>query len=491
MSPEDLGRDKLQLWKENVFAFAEDNFDFKPDAWQAKVFEAFPHADHRRLAMKACKGPGKTAVMAILGWNFLVTRPQCKVAATSITKDNLRDNLWSEFAKWRYKSDFIKHAFTWTTSRIFANGYEDTWFASARSWPKTADKDKQAETLAGLHADYILFLIDECAGIPNAVVTTAEAALASGLECKLVMAGNPTDPTGPLGLACGRDKALWFVVTITGDPLDPDRSPRVSIDWAKEEIAKYGRENPWVMVNVLGQFPPHAINALLGMEEVESAISRIIKPEAYSWSQKRLGVDVARYGDDRTVIFPRQGLYAFLPKVIRNMDTISIAAMVARAKEDWGSEVEFIDDTGHWGHGVVDMLQTMGQTPIPLNYGAPALDPRYKNRRAEFWFKGADWVRAGGKLPQGLPELVGELITPTYTFNVEGKILLEEKEHVKARLGRSPDLADALFQTFAMADMPMGMTAQLAQQAAVRTEVHDGRPLPSSRTVQSDWDPFT
>jgi hypothetical protein len=202
------------------------------------------------------------------------------------------------------------------------------------------------------------------------------------------------------------------------------------------------------MVNVLGEFPPAAINALLSVEEVERSMSRKIRADVYDWSQKRLGVDVARFGDDRTVIFPRQGLQAFQPVVMRNRRTTDIAARV--------------DDTGHWGHGVIDNLIAGGYPAIPVVYSEKAINPRYKNRRAEMWLEMAEWVKNGGGLPN-IPELVGELITPTYSF-VGGQFMLQDKDQVKEALGRSPDLADALALTFAMPDMPGELMAKLAKR---------------------------
>jgi len=204
------------------------------------------------MAMKACKGPGKTAILAWVSWLFLATRPHPKIAATSVSGDNLSDNLWSEMAKWQGKSKFLKEMFVWTKTRIFAKHHPETWFMSARSWSKAADPSKQADTLAGLHADYIMFILDEVGGIPDAIVATAEAALATGIECKLVMAGNPTQTSGPLYRACTKEKHLWWNISITSDPEDPKRTPRVSIEWAKQQIEKYGRDNPWVLVNAFG-----------------------------------------------------------------------------------------------------------------------------------------------------------------------------------------------------------------------------------------------
>jgi hypothetical protein len=451
-----------QITRGGSARFVRERFRVEPDAWQLDGLNAFDDPANQRIAFKACKGPGKTALLAWLIWIFLATRPYAKIGATSITEDNLNDNLWPELSKWQARDPFLSRAFTWTKTRIANTDHPANWFATARTWPKSADPVKQADTLAGLHADYCMFVLDESGGIPQAVMATAEAVLASGIETRIVQAGNPTHLVGPLFRACTADKALWFVIIITGDPDNPKRSPRIKLEWAKQQIATYGRDNPWVMVNVLGEFPPAAINALLSVEEVERSMSRKIRADVYDWSQKRLGVDVARFGDDRTVIFPRQGLQAFQPVVMRNRRTTDIAARVARGIAQWRAEQTFVDDTGHWGHGVIDNLIAGGYPAIPVVYSEKAINPRYKNRRAEMWLEMAEWVKNGGGLPN-IPELVGELITPTYSF-VGGQFMLQDKDQVKEALGRSPDLADALALTFAMPDMPGELMAKLAKR---------------------------
>jgi hypothetical protein len=104
----------LRRWRHSPAVFVRELFGISPDPWQEEVLEAFPC--HQRLAMKACKDPGKTAVMVWLAWNFLLTREEPKVAATSITADNLTDNLWSEMAKWQCKSPLLQEQFEWTRS---------------------------------------------------------------------------------------------------------------------------------------------------------------------------------------------------------------------------------------------------------------------------------------------------------------------------------------------------------------------------------------
>jgi len=125
---------------------------------------------------------------------------------------------------------------------------------------------------------------------------------------------------------------------------------------------------------------------------------------------------------------------------------------VLAGKRKWGSEMEFLDSTGGWAAGTRDILMTAGVTPFDVFYSAPAPDPSYANVRAYIWMKGAEWVKRGGALPS-VPDLVGEMITPQYTF-VNGKFQIEPKDLVKQRLGRSPNYADALFNTFALPDQP-------------------------------------
>lgn len=364
---------------------------------------------------------------------------------------------------------------------------------SARTWPKSGDTSKQSDTLAGLHADNIMFVLDEAGGIPDAVMAAAEAALANdmgqfGYDAKIVIAGNPTHLEGPLYRACTVERDLWWLIEITSDPDDPMRTPRVSVKWANDQIKKYGRDNPWVLINVFGKFPPASINSLIGPDEVHAAMRRSLKLDAYSWQQKRLGIDVARFGDDRTVIFPRQGKVAFRPVELRNMNTVDIGNRVLRAKMQWGSEMEFVDDTGHWGHGVIDTMSVAGASPIGIQFHGSPIDPRYKNKRAEMWVEMTEWIRKGGCLPN-IPELVGELTTPTYTF-VGGKLVLEDKDQVKERLGRSPDLADALALTFAMPDMPGSTKNDAILHKVNQMRRAHGVPEVGHSGTTADYNPF-
>jgi len=398
-----------------------------------------------------------TMVLALGGWwrlsCFADKGEHPKGAALSITKDNLSDNLWPELSKWQSQSAFLSSAFEWHKERIQAKDHPETWFLSARSYAKDADVDAIGRALSGLHSKYPFILLDETGDMPVAVGRAAEQIFTGNPKDALIMqGGNPTSTSGLLYQVCNTLRGQWKIVTVTADPDDPNRTNRVSLEYAKEQIETHGRENPWVMATILGLFPPQGFNALLGIEEVEAAMRRHLQPDQFEWAGKVLGVDVARFGDDRTVIFPRQGLFAGMPTILRQARTTDIAAKCAMIKKELDSDAFFIDDTGHWGHGVIDNLHTARYNPLGVQFHGPATDPRYRNKRAEMWFAMADWVKSGGQLPP-IPELVAEMTTPTYSFT-NGKIILEDKDQVKKRLGRSPDLADALALTFAFPVAP-------------------------------------
>ncbi len=441
----ELPNDKIKLWREHPSIMVQELFGVTPDAWQHDVLEAFPH--NQRLAMKACKGPGKSCVLAWLIWNFLLTRYQPKIAVTSITADSLSDTLWSELAKWQQKSQLLQSVFTWTKTRIFAKEFPETWFVSARPWSRSADASQQGNTLAGLHADYILFVLDESGGIPEAVMAAAEAALSSCKEGHIVQAGNPTHLAGPLYRACTTERRLWHVTEITSDPDDPKRTPRVSIEWAREQIEKYGRDNPFVLVNVFGKFPPSSLNALIGPDEVRASMQRDYKPQDFNSNARVLGIDVARMGDDSSVIFPRQGLQAFNPIIYRGIDGTQGANLAARKWKDWEADGCFIDDTGGFGASWIDNLRRIGFSPIGVHFAQKADNPRYFNKRSEMMFEFVQWIKDGGALPDN-PELLAALTQTTYTFKGD-KLIIEPKDDVKAKLGYSPDICDAAMLTFA------------------------------------------
>lgn len=451
---------KIREWRANPIKFVEENFHAKPDHWQAEALIAFADTTDKRnerIALKACVGPGKSTVLAWSMLNFLLCYGDVgnhpKAAALSITEDNLRTNLWVEYAKWMQRSSLLSRMFVHTRERLFAKDHPADWFVVARSFPQKADKATLGRTLSGIHSDFTYFQIDEAGEMPVEILQAAEQAMSTGKWCKIMMAGNPMSVDGALYQAAEKQKHNWRVITITGDPDNPLRSSRIKMEFAKEQIALWGRENPWVMFSILGEFPLQSVNKLLGEDDVKAAMSREIFKDAYCNSDKRIGVDVARFGDDRTVIFNRQGLAWGSPKIMRNARTNEIADQIVHMDYTYQADQIAVDDTGGWGAGVIDQLLLMGKSPLSINFSSKAIDTEhFYNRRAEMWWNMAEAIKRGAVLP-AMPELTKELTSASYVID-KGKIRLEEKAQVKMRLGVSPDLGDAAALMYCTPDAP-------------------------------------
>lgn len=444
--------DQLRRWRRDPRIMVRELFGVTPDPWQDDVLIAF--ATDQRISMQACKGPGKTCVLAWCAWNFLICYYECNIAVTSVSGDNLRDGLMKEMAVWQNRAPMLQEYFEWTVQRIFYKGKSSTHFLSARTWPKSANSEQQAQTLAGLHADYIMFILDESGSIPDSVMAAAEAALSSCKVGRLLQAGNPTMLEGPLYRAATSERHLWTRFEITGDPDDPKRATRVKAKWALEQIEKYGRDHPFVLVNVFGRFPPSSLTALIGPDEVRAAMKRYYRPYEIGNVPKILGIDVARQGAAESVIARRQGIQMAPFLSYRNVLNGVVGASIAnRAWNEYEADACFVDATGGYGFTWLDQMTVLGRAGVPVQFSSKASDDkRYFNKRAEIYFLFVQWIQKGGALPpedsDGMDKLLKALTQTQVTFNKD-RLQLEEKEDIADRLGFSPDHADAGALTFA------------------------------------------
>ena len=229
--------------------------------------------------------------------------------------------------------------------------------------------------------------------------------------------------------------AASFPVTQT-TAIDPDEVERVRNEMSENAFKQ----------EYLCDFNASSDDVLIPLEAVEEAMRR--NPREHEWQGAPLifGVDVARFGDDRSVLFARQGIYAHKPIVYRKLDNMELADRIAGEITKRQPAAVFIDAGG--GAGVIDRLRQLGHQVAEVPFGSKPIDAHYLNRRMEMWQGMADWIRGGGALPPD-EALKGELTAPTYSYNNAGLLQLERKEDVKERLMRSPDLADALALTFA------------------------------------------
>jgi phage terminase large subunit len=480
----------LARWRAEPWAFVRQVLKAEPDAWQDELLHALIESGFRRFALKACKGPGKSTLLAWCMWWFIVCYPDAKIVACSITGDNLQTGLWAELGKWRLNSRMLQAAFEFTSELIYERNSRDTWFMVARSIPPTSDPQKQADTLAGVHADAVMLVADESGSMKPSVLAAGDAVLAnaaegSGRVAFVLQAGNPTDMKGALYAACTVQRTLWWVKEITADPDAPDRATRVDIRWAREQIAGHpgGRDHPWVKVNVLGEFPPGAWNTLIGVDQASAAARREYGREVWLREPRIMGIDVARFGDDESVFAYRQGRAAFKMKCYRNLDLMGLVGNAANSINRWRPNAVFVDVTG-LGGGVVDRLKELGYRVTPVGFGDKPVSPGYMNRRSEMWKLMAEWI-AHGAIPND-SELISELPGPTFGYHSDGRLKLEPKEDMKKRGVASPNRADALALTFA-APVPH---AELRDLEHVNTHTPDYDPYASAPQGTPDRDPY-
>jgi len=477
-----LAVDKIIAYRNSPLLMVRELFHIEPDLWQQDVLNDFPH--NPRQAMACCKGPGKTAVLAWLAWNFLLTRKYPKVAALSITGKNLKDNLWAEMAKWQNVCVLLQGLFEWTAERISLKASPDTWFMTARTFQQSASTEELGSTLAGTWADNVLFLIDEAGGIPVPIVRTAEAVLqGKGIDAHIILAGNTTSNTGALYEAVIMRRHMWKVYEVTADPDDLKRTPRIDAEYCRQQIAEYGRDNPFVMINILARFPTQGVNQLISADAVRDCLGRHIHLRAYDWAPKIIGADIADQGDDRTVFFPRQGLTYFKPIVLRNMDSVFIAGHLGEMATKWGADSIQMDASGGYGAGPMAILRQEGYSVIPVYGSGKPNDPKFFNKRAECYWTACEHMMTGASLPADCDEIVAELSTVTYGYKGD-KIVIEEKKMIKARLGRSPDLADALVYTHAF---PVAATRDTREALFP----FDLGPAAGGSSTKHDYDPLS
>lgn len=240
---------------------------------------------------------------------------------------------------------------------------------------------------------------------------------------------------------------------------DTDALPEREVEKMRAEMSEsaFARE-------YLCDFSAAGEDQLLSLTDIEAAAHRVYKPGEVDHAARILGVDPARFGNDRSVIIPRQGLQVFDPMVYRGLDNMDFAGKIAVKIDQWKPDAVFIDAGA--GAGVIDRLRQLGHDVMEINFGGKATDQRYVNKRTEMWYEMAEAVKAGLAIPND-NNLKLELATPTYSFDPSNRIKLESKDDIKKRMpdSASPDLADALALTYAFP-----VTKMTAMQAASRTK---------------------
>ena len=231
----------------------------------------------------------------------------------------------------------------------------------------------------------------------------------------------------------------WHAARYTVDDtnaLDPAEVERLRADMNETAFAR----------EYLCDFSAAGDNQLIALSLVEEASRRTLKPDAYDFAPVVLGVDPARFGDDRSVIMGRQGLAAMAPVILRGVDNMELADRVVQEISGLRPDAVFCDAGA--GAGVIDRLRMLGHEVIEVPFGGKSSDPQYLNKRSEMWFVMAGWLKDGGAIPD-LPELKQDLAGPVFHYDTAGRKCLETKDDMKKRGISSPDIGDALALTFA------------------------------------------
>jgi hypothetical protein len=446
-----------------VFEWGEDDLEgcTGPDEWQAELLTRIGDwvkkggtiAEALQVAIASGHGIGKGAETAwIILW-AMATRKDLNGVVTANTKQQLETKTWRELALWHNRS-IIKSMFEWTATKFYHVSAPETWYVSAVPW-----SEKNSEAFAGLHGEHVIIIYDEASSIPDSIWEVSEGAMTTPGAMWFVF-GNPTRNTGRFRECFGKNKHRWMTRQIDSR-LCKMTDKRKLAQWVED----YGEDSDFVKIRVRGTFPSASSMQFIPGDLVDDAQARDAK--CYLEEPLILGVDVARFGDDQSVICYRRGRDARTIEwgKYRGLDTMQLAARVSEAVHTHQVDTVFVDGGGVGG-GVVDRLRQLHVAVIEVNFGSKAEDTRYQNKRAEMWGNMREWL-PGGALPKDR-ELIDDLIGVEYGFTPTNKILLEKKETMKKRGLASPDLGDALALTFAYPVAPKGMDKHRGNMAEKR-----------------------
>lgn len=425
--------DLVARWRLHPLDFVIECLNAQPTKQQRLVLIAIEKPG-AKISIRSGHGTGKSTLFAwIILW-ALVCFWDVKIPVTAPTAHQLEDIIWPEVAKWHSRMlDPWRSAITIKNDKISMAGTPG--FAAART-----GKKENPEALQGFHADKVIFLIDEASGIPEVVFEVGRGALTTDGSI-LVMAANPTRLTGYFYNSHHKNRDLFDRIQFSC--LD---SPRVSRDYIKEIADEYGEDSDMYRVRVLGDFPHASEIQFIPADLVETAMGKHLREDEYDFAPKVIGVDVAMFGGDRSVIMLRQGLMSKLLFEIKGIEPEKLASVVAMYQDEYKADAVIVDSIGI-GQAVVSALHLMNRTPIALNAAEKATLNNCMNMRAEIWYKMREWLKQGGSIANN-SDLRDDLVGPEYGFNMKGKLVLEKKEDMKKRGLPSTDLADALALTF-------------------------------------------
>ena len=402
-------------------------------------------------AVKSGRGIGKSALVGWLVHWMMSTRLGSTVIVTANTEQQLKSRTWAELGKWVTLAInghwFDMTALSMRPAKWFEEALKrdlkiDTgyYYAQAQLW-----SEENPDAFAGIHNhNGVLVIYDEASGIPHPIWTVTEGFFTEPIIDRYwFVFSNPRRNSGAFFECFHKNRNFWRTRTIDARTVeDTDTALYEKI------IRQHGIDSYEACVEVLGEFPSQSVAQFIPILSARAAAERI--PEPDGGAPLVMGVDVARFGDDRSVISFRQGRDArSIPwEYYNGIDTMQLAMRVAVAADKYRPQAIFVDGGGVGG-GVVDRLKELKYRVIEVQAGESADDKdKYSNKRVEMWDRMREWLLIGA-IP-GDEDLFNDLIGIEYKYNVTTtQLMLERKDEMKKRGLASPDLADALALTFA------------------------------------------
>lgn len=459
------------------------NFD-GPNEWQTKTLclmrDALQSGASRQqaiqLATASGHGVGKSALVSMVILWAMSTSPNTRGVVTANTETQLKTKTWVELGKW-FSMFIAKDLFTLTATQLFAKSDANDWRFDMVPW-----SERNTEAFAGLHNQgrRILVIFDEASAIPDVIWETTEGALTDAdTEILWLVFGNPTRNTGRFRECFPGQRFAPYWQT---QQIDSRSVPFTNKEQIRRWIEAYGADSDFVRIRVLGVFPRSGEMEFFNAAEIDEAMAR----EATSSPTDPLavGVDVARYGANNSVIFFRKGRDArSIPRQSFNgLSTVEVAQKVFDSYSQYRSDGIFIDGGGVGG-GVVDNCRNLHLHVFEILFQSKASGggytvgiegEKYANKRAEMYGCARAWIKVGA-LPND-PELRKQLLAITYTFNLRDEIQLIRKEDMIRDGLPSPDDADAFVLTFAL---PLNSHSRAG-----------GQDFPLGPLVVSEYNPF-
>lgn len=459
-TPDDLIADEMGRFFDDPLGFVRFSYDWNygdlkgftgPDTWQEeyldklgfyikqRAFDGVTPVDPIQISTSSGHGIGKSALTAWLTGFIMSTRPFCKGVVTANTSPQLRTKTWAEIQKWNKRS-LSGHWFDVTSGmqmKMVHKEHPESWRVDAQTCAK-----ENSEAFAGLHSasSTPFYIFDEASAIHDSIWEVSEGGLTDGEPMWFVF-GNPTRSSGRFFQSFNRLKHRW-----DNQKIDSRNAKMTNKNKIQEWVDDYGEDSDFVRVRVRGEFPRSGSSQFIPIDAVDNCIA--YTAEGYEALPKIIAVDVARFGDDQTVIGCKQGRKVWPFDKYRGLDTMQTADKVAEKIREYKPDAVFVDGGGVGG-GVIDRLKQLGHHVIEINFGSSPRDKKqYANKRAEMYGDLRDALKAGLDLPDDT-ELHDELIAVEYGFNAKQQIQLEKKEDMKKRGLSSPDCGDTAALFFA------------------------------------------